>query len=71
VQWSTLGRCAVKVICTQIEIQAPVERVWQLLTDFTAFPHWDPSALIFVLSYCGDNPVCRYEYESTSLNWPC
>jgi len=29
-------------ICTEIEIQAPAERVWQVLTDFAAYPHWNP-----------------------------
>ena len=27
---------------TEIEIAAPVERVWTLLSDFTAYPSWNP-----------------------------
>jgi hypothetical protein len=27
---------------TQIEIDAPPERVWQVLTDFGAYPNWTP-----------------------------
>ncbi len=27
---------------SEIEIQASAERVWQLLTDFTSFPKWNP-----------------------------
>ncbi|MEP7137194.1 MAG: SRPBCC domain-containing protein [Chloroflexota bacterium] len=31
-----------KELHTEIEIQASKERVWQLLTDFAAFPQWNP-----------------------------
>ncbi len=31
-----------KELCSQIEIQASAERVWQLLTDFASFPQWNP-----------------------------
>jgi hypothetical protein len=31
-----------KELRTEIEIQAPAERVWQLLTDFDSFPQWNP-----------------------------
>ncbi len=27
---------------TEIEIDAPVERVWEVLTDFDRFPEWNP-----------------------------
>ncbi len=27
---------------TEIEINAPPERVWRLLTDFARFPQWNP-----------------------------
>lgn len=27
---------------TEIEINAPAERVWKVLTDFAAYPHWNP-----------------------------
>lgn len=29
-------------ILTELEIPAPVERVWQVLTDSAAFPRWNP-----------------------------
>jgi hypothetical protein len=29
-------------IRSQIEIDAPAERVWGILTDFAAFPQWNP-----------------------------
>ncbi len=31
-----------KELRSEIEIQAPAERVWQLLTDFGSFPKWNP-----------------------------
>jgi len=27
---------------TEITIEAPVERIWELLTDFGLYPHWNP-----------------------------
>jgi hypothetical protein len=32
----------VRTIYTQVEIQAPPEKVWQVLTDFPAYPQWNP-----------------------------
>lgn len=29
-------------ITTEIEIDAPAEKVWAILTDFPAFPSWNP-----------------------------
>jgi hypothetical protein len=31
-----------KEIHTEIEINAPAEKVWQVLTDFAAYPEWNP-----------------------------
>jgi hypothetical protein len=31
-----------KELHTDIEINAPAERVWQLLTDFDRYPQWNP-----------------------------
>lgn len=31
-----------KEIRTEVEIDAPAERVWQVLTDFGSFPGWKP-----------------------------
>ncbi|TLZ63502.1 MAG: SRPBCC domain-containing protein [Methanobacteriota archaeon] len=31
-----------KELRTEIEIDAPVENVWRALTDFPAFPEWNP-----------------------------
>lgn len=31
-----------KEIRAEVEIEAPIERVWQVLTDFAAFPGWNP-----------------------------
>jgi len=32
----------VKEVFSEIEIQAPTERVWQVLTDFASYPNWNP-----------------------------
>jgi len=32
----------VKEVFSEIEIQAPAERVWQALTDFASYPKWNP-----------------------------
>ena len=39
-----------KQLRSQIEIQATPERVWQVLTNFSAFPDWNP----FIRSVEGD-----------------
>ncbi len=31
-----------KELSTRIEIEAPAERVWRVLTDFAAYPEWNP-----------------------------
>lgn len=31
-----------KSLLSEIEIEAPAEKVWQILTDFAAFPDWNP-----------------------------
>jgi hypothetical protein len=31
-----------KELHSEIEINAPAERVWQILTDFASFPQWNP-----------------------------
>ncbi len=39
-----------KEITASIEINAPVEHVWQILTDFASYPTWNP----FILSMSGE-----------------
>ena len=31
-----------RVLSSEIEIDAPPERVWRFLTDFAAYPEWNP-----------------------------
>ena len=31
-----------KELRTEIDIEAPAERVWQILTDFASYPEWNP-----------------------------
>jgi hypothetical protein len=38
----TWGRHGMKEIHTEVEINAPAERVWRMLTDFRAYPEWNP-----------------------------
>jgi hypothetical protein len=39
-----------KTLRTQIEIAAPKEKVWGILSDFPAYPHWNP----FIKSISGE-----------------
>jgi len=32
----------VKEVFSEVEIQAPAERIWQMLTDFASYPEWNP-----------------------------
>ena len=37
------SRCmAIKELISEIEIEASAESVWQVLTDFSSFPEWNP-----------------------------
>jgi hypothetical protein len=40
--WVFERRFTMKEIRTEIEIGASAERIWQTLTDFAAFPEWNP-----------------------------
>ena len=39
-----------KQIRTEVEIESSPDRIWQVLTDFAAFPGWNP----FIKSVTGD-----------------
>ena len=39
-----------KELHSEVEINAPAERVWQLLTDFASYPQWNP----FIRSISGE-----------------
>jgi hypothetical protein len=39
-----------KEIKTEIDINAPIDKVWEVLTDFKAYPNWNP----FIVSLEGD-----------------
>jgi hypothetical protein len=39
-----------KILRTHIEIEAPKDKVWGILTDFPAYPQWNP----FIKSITGD-----------------
>jgi uncharacterized membrane protein len=32
----------VKEVFSEVKIQAPAERIWQVLTDFASYPEWNP-----------------------------
>ena len=42
-----------KELCTEIEISASAEKVWQILTDFLRYPEWNP----FITSASGEAVV--------------
>jgi hypothetical protein len=42
-----------KKLVSQIDIDATAERVWQVLTDFAAYPQWNP----FIVNAVGDAEV--------------
>ncbi len=47
-------------LVTEIEINAPPERIWRILTDFSAFPEWNP----FIRRATGDLvPGARLEVK--------
>ena len=53
-------------IHTEIEINAPADRVWQILTDFTAFPDWNP----FISSATGElSPGSRLEIHLKGMSF--
>jgi hypothetical protein len=35
----------VKELRTEVEVEAPAERVWQVLTDFQRYPEWNPQII--------------------------
>lgn len=35
-------RSRMRELATEIEIDAPADRVWSILTDFSLFPEWNP-----------------------------
>lgn len=37
-----LGMLAMRELRTRVDIEAPVERVWKILTAFERFPEWNP-----------------------------
>ena len=40
--WGCRGEPLADVVTAEIDIDAPIERVWQVLRDFTAYPEWNP-----------------------------
>src|SRR5208337_3854746 len=51
-----------KEIHTEIEINAPAEKVWKVLTDFAAYPEWNP----FVRCGAGARSGLVLAFTSTS-----
>jgi hypothetical protein len=42
---SVSGEPMVREIATEIEIDASAQRIWEVLADFAAYPHWNPFLL--------------------------
>ena len=55
-----------KQISTSIEINAPATRVWQVLTDFAAYPEWNP----FVREIKSQGPLQEGAQLQVSLGAP-
>jgi uncharacterized membrane protein len=53
-----------KEIHTEIEINAPAEKVWRVLTDFAAYPEWNP----FVGRFQITSPNTMMKNPSVSLS---
>ncbi len=51
-----------KQLHTEIIVEAPAERVWELLTDFASYPQWNP----FIRNISGlPTPVSASKYASS------
>ena len=37
-----ISGCEMNEVRTEISIEAPVERIWELLADLSLYPHWNP-----------------------------
>lgn len=51
-------------IRTEISINAPAEKVWEILTDFNQYPHWNP----FIISIRGAARVDEFVTFKASVN---
>lgn len=52
-------------IVTEIEIDASPEAVWAVLTDFEAYPNWNPAIEIAGEAVAGNRLEVTMEYENT------
>jgi len=61
----------VRTLYTQIEIQAPPEKVWQVLTDFSAYPQWNPFMRVRGTAKQGSRLILRVgRGKQTSIFFP-
>jgi len=62
----------VRTLYTQVEIQAPPEKVWQVLTDFSAYPQWNPFMRVHGSAKEGTHLIVRVGRDGRfrSIFWP-
>lgn len=61
-----------KELCTEIEIQASPEKIWQILTDLDKYPEWNPFIIHAIgAAKVGDTVDIDFQSDSKGLKLHC